>query len=65
MRPIEPVRPDEKYALRMKEASALIGLSRSKLYELIRSGRLVTLKVGGRRLVTPDALKALLDEGNS
>jgi excisionase family DNA binding protein len=56
-------KPDEKRALRVKEASAIYGLSRSTLYVLMAAGRLRTVKVGGRRLIPRDALEALLNEG--
>jgi excisionase family DNA binding protein len=41
---------------RVDEAALALRLSRSVLYELIRSGRLRTVKVGRRRLVPVDAL---------
>lgn len=41
---------------RVNEAAEALRLSRSVLYELIRSGRLRTVKIGRRRLVPVDAL---------
>lgn len=41
---------------RVEEAAEALRLSRSELYELIRSDRLRTVKVGRRRLVPVDAL---------
>ena len=41
---------------RVDEAAIALRLSRSVLYQLIRSGRLRTVKVGRRRLVPVDAL---------
>ena len=49
--------------LRVSEAMTVLRLGRSKLYELIRSGRLATVKDGGTRLIPIDAIqeyKALL-----
>ncbi len=40
------------------EAMALLNLSRSQIYELIRSGRLLTVMVGRRRLVPAEAITA-------
>jgi excisionase family DNA binding protein len=51
---------------RVDEAAAALRLSRSLLYELIRSGRLRTVKVGSRRLVPVEALAecvAMLQDG--
>ena len=50
-----------KLAYPMKEASEVSGLSRSTLYELISSGRLKAVKVGGRRLILHSDLLALFD----
>ena len=51
---------EHKITLRLDEAEAASGLSRSTLYELIKSGRLRAVKVAGRRLIPRDALEALL-----
>ena len=51
---------------RVDEAATALRLSRSLLYELIRSGRLRTVKVGSRRLVPVEALAecvAMLQDG--
>ncbi|MCL2090267.1 MAG: helix-turn-helix domain-containing protein [Micrococcales bacterium] len=41
---------------RVEEAADALRLSRTGIYELIRSGRLRTVKVGSRRLVPVEAL---------
>lgn len=49
--------------LRVKEAMAVLRLGRTKLYELIRSGRLSTVTEGRARLIPTDSIreyKALL-----
>jgi excisionase family DNA binding protein len=51
---------ENKITLRLDEAQAVSGLSRSTLYELIKSGRLRAVKVAGRRLIPRDALEQLL-----
>jgi hypothetical protein len=50
----------EPLAVRIPDAVRMTGLGRSKLYELIASGDLETIKIGRCTLVTIDALKALL-----
>jgi len=47
-------------AFGVKEAAALIGVSRSMLYVLIKNGALRTIKLGGRRLIPRDEIEALL-----
>jgi excisionase family DNA binding protein len=54
------IRPEEKRALRINEASALYGISRSTIYKIMAAGTLRTVKIGGRRLIPRDALEALI-----
>lgn len=42
-------------------AAKYVGLSRTRLYQEIAAGRLQTVKVGGRRLVTREALDQLIE----
>lgn len=48
-------------AYRVEEAAEALRLSRSVIYELIRSGRLRTVKQGSRRLVPVVALQDYLE----
>lgn len=48
----------EKLLYRPKEAAGLLGIGRDKLYDLMRSGRLGSVKDGGARFITADALAA-------
>ena len=54
----------KRLAMSIREAELASGLSRATLYRLIANGRLLTLKIGARRLVTVGALDALLREGS-
>jgi excisionase family DNA binding protein len=54
----------KRLAMSIREAEHASGLSRATLYRLIASGRLMTLKIGARRLVTVGALDTLLNEGS-
>jgi excisionase family DNA binding protein len=47
-------------ALRVRDAARAYSLSKTRIYEMIAAGRLKSLKVGGRRLVTVDSLESLL-----
>jgi excisionase family DNA binding protein len=46
----------EKLLYRPKEAAKALGIGRDKLYDLMRSGRLRSVKDGGARFITADAL---------
>ena len=48
---------DERMAYRPNEAAKVIGLSRDMIYGAIRDGTLRSLKIGGARLITADALR--------
>ena len=49
-----------KLAYRMDEAVQVSGLGRTFLYEYIGSGKLPSIKIGGRRLILHDDLLAFL-----
>lgn len=50
----------ERLAYTVEDAATASGLGRTTLFGFIKSGQLRTLKVGRRRLVTPEALRDLL-----
>jgi excisionase family DNA binding protein len=50
----------ERRALRPKQAAFVYGVSRTLIYEWMRTGRLASVKLGGARLIPVDALEALL-----
>jgi excisionase family DNA binding protein len=52
--------PEKKRAYRVDEAVAAYGISRSTIYNLIKSGTLPDVRVSGRRLLPADALEALI-----
>jgi len=54
---------EKRRALSVREAARTCGISRATLYRLIEQKKLATLKIGARRLVRPEAIEALLDEG--
>jgi excisionase family DNA binding protein len=63
---IEERRPhfsEKKRGLSVEEASQRGGWSRATTYRLINSGRLRSVRVLGRRIITLEAVDALLDGG--
>lgn len=46
----------DKLLYRPKEAAKALGIGRDKLYDLMRSGRLHSVKDGGARFITAQAL---------
>jgi excisionase family DNA binding protein len=50
----------EKIAFSAGEVCRALGIGRTHLYELIKTGALETVKLGSRRLITRDAIDRLL-----
>lgn len=50
---------DEALLFSIEDAARALGIGRSKTYELINRGRLLTVTIGRRRLVRVDSVKAL------
>ncbi|HZZ23635.1 MAG TPA: helix-turn-helix domain-containing protein [Roseiarcus sp.] len=50
----------ERRALRPKEAAKAYGVSRTLIYEWMKTGRLKSVRLGGARLITVEALEALI-----
>jgi excisionase family DNA binding protein len=54
--------PAEKRAFRINEFCSAYGLGRTTTYELIKTGKLRSIVVGGRRLIHKDAAEALFSD---
>jgi excisionase family DNA binding protein len=52
----------ERRALSVMETARAVGLSRATIYRLIEQNRLVTVKIGSRRLVPVASLDNLLEK---
>lgn len=63
IRRIPGQRAIEPLTVTVADALRIIGIRRTKLYELIGSGDLETLKVGRRTLVLMDSLRSLIERG--
>ena len=48
----------ERISVSVEEAAEMVGLGRSTLYVALTSGELPSMKIGKRRLIRVDALKA-------
>lgn len=57
--------PFEPLTVRIPIAMRLTGIGRSKLYELIKSGDVETVKVGTATLVKVTSLRRLAEHGSS
>ncbi len=55
--------PIEPLCVRVNDAARMIGVGRTKLYELISSGELETVKIGKATRVTTASLRELVKRG--
>jgi excisionase family DNA binding protein len=56
----QPQASADRRALRPKQAARIYGVSRTLIYDWMKSGQLASVKLGGARLIPVDALEALL-----
>lgn len=52
----------EPITVTVEGAKKALGLGHTKIYELIGAGRLQTIKVGRRRLIKTESIRALVDQ---
>jgi excisionase family DNA binding protein len=52
----------EQLMYRPIEAAQMLGMGRTAVFALIKSGRLRSIKLGGARFITADALRAFVRE---
>jgi hypothetical protein len=57
--------PIEPLTVRIPVAVQLTGIGRSKLYEMIKSGDVETVKIGTATLVTMASLRRLVERGST
>ena len=55
----------ERLLCSIPEAAHSLGVSRSKTYELISEGRLLTVSIGRRRLVKTESVRAIANGENA
>ena len=55
-------RPVELLCIRVNDAARMIGVGRTKLYELISNGELETVKIGKATRITTASLHRLVEQ---
>jgi|AAFX01.1.fsa_nt_gi excisionase family DNA binding protein len=63
--PSRPFAGAEPISVKVPEAVRLTGISRSRLYELMRSGDVAFAKVGSSTLILVDSLRAYVESRRS
>jgi excisionase family DNA binding protein len=52
---------DGPYLYSIKQAADALSIGRSKAYDLITQGKLLTVRIGSRRLVRADSVRAIAE----
>lgn len=52
----------ESIAVSVKGAAKALSLGRTSIYQLIREGRLETIKIGRRTLIKADSVRSLVED---
>jgi len=60
--PSQPV-PLTRVGYRVNDFCAVTGIGRTSLYELIRDGKIKTVRIAGRRIIPASEAERLLNEG--
>jgi excisionase family DNA binding protein len=55
----------EALSVRIPDACGMLGVGRSKVYELLTSGELASIKIGASRLVIVASMKLLVERGGA
>ncbi|MCH8616635.1 excisionase family DNA-binding protein [Sphingomonas sp. SM33] len=56
---------DEPILISIDKAAETLSIGRSKTYQLISEGRLLTVNIGRRRLVRADSVRAIASGGTA
>lgn len=62
---MDRIQPKSKLAYTVREAGALLSLSRSLMYELINAGKIDSIKIGKSRRITEQQLQDFLKRQHS
>lgn len=53
---------EDRYLLSIEKAAEALSIGRSKTYQLINEGKLLTVTIGRRRLVKTESIRAIVNE---
>lgn len=56
---------NDQYLCSVNEAAKLLGVGRTKIYDMLAKGQILSMRIGSRRLVKMDSIKALIEHGDA
>jgi excisionase family DNA binding protein len=52
---------ERQYLCSVPDAARMLGIGKTKFYEMLKSGEIASMQIGKRRLVRIDSIKALIE----
>ncbi|PWL18732.1 DNA-binding protein [Falsochrobactrum shanghaiense] len=47
------------------DAAKMLGVGRTKIYDMLAKGQILSMRIGSRRLVKVESIKALIERGDA
>ena len=56
---------NDQYLCSVSDAAIMLGVGRTKIYDMLAKGQILSMRIGSRRLVKVDSIKALIEHGDA
>ncbi|MGG7519776.1 helix-turn-helix domain-containing protein [Allorhizobium undicola] len=56
---------NDQYLCSVSDAAKMLSVGRTKIYDMLAKGQILSMRIGSRRLVKVDSIKALIERGDA
>ncbi len=56
---------DNQYLCSVSDAAKILGVGRTKIYDMLAKGQILSMRIGSRRLVKVESIKAQIERGDA
>ena len=56
---------NDQYLCSVPDAAKMLGLGRTKIYDMLAKGQILSMRIGSRLLVKVESIKALIERGDT
>ena len=56
---------NDQYLCSVSDAAIMLGVGRTKIYDMLAKGQILSMRIGSRRLVKVESIKALIERGDA
>lgn len=56
---------NDQYLCSVSDAAIMLGVGRTKIYDMLAKGQILSMRIGSRRLVKVDSIKSLIERGDA